>query len=304
MSVPPPTTYPHPGPPPARPELPEGAQPSEVRPAGDPVPPWRPWTAPVALIAGFGVAIFTYVLIAGVASAVGARYDSGGVTIVATIFQDGALMASAVFFARMAMRPQPWQFGLRATRFWRAVGWAVLGYVGYVVIAASYAAAFSIDSQEDLPDDLGVDNSTLALVAVAILVTVVAPIAEEFFFRGYFFTALRNWKGPLLAAILSGMTFGAIHFGSAPPEYVPPLAVLGIALALVYWRTGSLYPCIALHCMNNCLAFGTTQNWDWQIPVLMVSAGALITVLLLPFRGSAPLKAVSPMATAGVNIRS
>jgi membrane protease YdiL (CAAX protease family) len=292
VSIPPPTrTYPHPGPPPVRPELPEGAQPA---PAPSPVPPWRPWTAPVALIAGFGIAIFGYALIAGIASAFGARYDAGGVMIVATVFQDAALIASAVLFARMATRPAPWQFGLRATRFWRALGWAVLGYVGYVVIAATYAAAFSIDSQENLPDDLGVDDSTLALVAVAILVTVVAPIAEEFFFRGYYFTALRNWKGPWLAAILSGATFGAIHFGSAPPEYVPPLAVLGVALALIYWRTGSLYPCIALHCLNNCLAFGTTQSWDWQIPVSMAGALALIALLLQPFRGSAPLRPAAP----------
>ena len=48
-----------------------------------------------------------------------------------------------------------------------------------------------------LPDELGVKDSTVALLAVAFLVAVVAPIAEEFFFRGFFFSALRNWKGLL-----------------------------------------------------------------------------------------------------------
>jgi membrane protease YdiL (CAAX protease family) len=288
MSVPPPPVYSHAGPPPELPELPEGARPATQ------VPPWRPWTAPVALIAGFGVAIFGYVLIAGLVEGFGGRYNAGGVTIGATVFQDAALMGSAVFFARMTLRPRAWQFGLRATRFWRALGWILVTYIGYVMISAAYSAVFGISSQEDLSDDLGVDGSTLAIGAVAVLVTVVAPIAEEFFFRGYYFTALRNWKGPWLAVVLTGLTFGAIHFGSAPAEYIPPLAVLGMGLAVIYWRTGSLYPCIAVHCLNNCLAFGVSQDWGWQIPALGAGSLALIALLLLPFRGSSPLTAPAP----------
>jgi membrane protease YdiL (CAAX protease family) len=291
VSVPPPPVYSHSGPPPALPELPDGVAPKSL------VPKWKPWTAPVALIAGFGVAIFGYILIAGLVEAFGGRYNAGGVTIGATVFQDGALIGSAVLFARMVQKPRAWQFGLRSTRFWPAVGWMVLAYLSYVVIAAVYSSVFSIKSQEDLPNDLGIDNSTLALVGVAILVTVVAPIAEEFFFRGYYFTALRNWKGPWLAVILSGATFGAIHFGSAPAPYIPPLAVLGMALALLYWRTKSLYPGMALHCMNNVLAFGVAQNWGWQIPVVAIGSLAMIALLLYPLRGSSPLTA--PAAAPG-----
>ena len=67
--------------------------------------------------------------------------------------------------------------------------------------------------------------------------------------------------------------------------FLVPLAVFGFVLCLLYWRTGSLYPCIALHALNNCLAFGVSQNWDWQIPVLMVAALTVISGLILPFGG-------------------
>ena len=36
---------------------------------------------------------------------------------------------------------------------------------------------------------------------------------------------------------------------------------------MLYERTGSLYPCIGLHCVNNSVAFSSTQDWTWQIPV-------------------------------------
>ena len=42
-------------------------------------------------------------------------------------------------------------------------------------------------------------------------------------------------------------------------------------------RTGSLYPCIGLHCANNSVAFGVSQDWTWGIPVLFVASMATIT---------------------------
>jgi membrane protease YdiL (CAAX protease family) len=283
MSFPPPLAYPHPGPPPPLPELPEGAPP--------PGPRWPPWTAPVALIAGFGGALVGYLLIVIIAAAAGADVDDppAGVQIAGTVAQDGALIASALLFARLSQFPRAWHFGLRATRVWRSLGWLAVAWLSFIVFSAVWIAALGISERDDLPDELGAGNSTVALIAVAVLVAVVAPIAEEFFFRGYFFSALRAWKGVLPAAVITGLVFGGIHAGSAPAGFLVPLAFFGFALCILYWRTGSLYPCIALHCLNNSLAFGVSQGWSWQIPVLMAGANAAIALVLLPFgRGPRP----------------
>jgi membrane protease YdiL (CAAX protease family) len=110
---------------------------------------------------------------------------------------------------------------------------------------------------------------------------VVAPICEEFLFRGYVFTALRGWCGTWPAAAITGLVFGAIHFGSAPALDLVPLAGLGFGLCLLYRCTGSLYPCIVAHSLNNSLAFASLEHWGWQIPVLMVAALASIGALVL-----------------------
>jgi hypothetical protein len=63
------------------------------------------------------------------------------------------------------------------------------------------------------------------------------------------------------AATIDGLLFGVIHYdfsGADALLILPPLAVLGFTFCLVYERTGSLYPVIALHAFNNAIAYGAT----------------------------------------------
>ena len=147
------------------------------------------------------------------------------------------------------------------------------------------------DKTDDLPQELGADDSTLALVAVAVLVCVMAPIAEELFFRGFCFTALRRWIGLVPGALLTGLIFGGIHAGSADAVFLPPLAFLGMALCVLYYRTGSLLPCMVLHAFNNSLALGVSQNWDFlAVIALMAGSAAVVLAIVLPFTRSQPAR--------------
>jgi membrane protease YdiL (CAAX protease family) len=278
----PPGAYPHPGPPPRAPERPEGLGPPP-EPSESAGPRWAPWSAPAALVTGFAVAIFGALLIGAISAAFGAKLDKPppSVNILATVVQDLALIGAALFFASRESRPAPWHFGLRGTPLWRAVGWLVATWVTFFIFSAIWVAALGIKEKDKLPSELGADKSTIALAAVAVLVTVIAPIAEEIFFRGYFFVALRNWRGFWPAAILTALVFGGIHAGSSPAGFLVPLALFGFGLCWLYQRTGSLYPCIALHALNNSLAFGVTQGWGWQIPLLMLGSNAAIFSILV-----------------------
>jgi len=272
-----PIAHPHPGGAPDRPELPEGA-PDDAG-AGA----WPPWTAPVALIASFTVALFASIVIGLVAAVFGASFTHppASVEIVGTVAQDGALVACAVLLARAGgLRPGPRRFGLRATPVLRGVGWAALTLVGALAFTAVWSAVLAAHQREHLLHDLGADRGTVSMLAVAALVCVIAPMAEELFFRGFFFEALRPWRGTLVAALLTGLTFGAVHAAGTPLIYLAPLAFLGFALCLLYRRTGSLYPGIGVHVTNNALAFGVAESWGWQIPVLLVASLAAVAVVL------------------------
>ena len=268
-----------------------------------PHPRWPPWTALVALVAGFAAALFGALVLGVVALAFGAnfKHQPPSVQILATIVQDLCLIGSAVAFARMYGRARPEDFGLRSTRLRPAVGWALLTLAAFFVFTAVFVAIIGASPKDDqLPKQLGVDDSTAAMLAVAFLVAVVAPVAEEFFFRGFCFTALRNWRGLWPAAIGTGLVFGAIHASSADIAFLLPLAFFGFSLCLLYYKTGSLYPGIAVHCTNNCIAFGATQSWTWQIPVLLVASLAVIALIALAVRhaSSASPPAAAPAAAA------
>jgi hypothetical protein len=259
--------------------------------------------APLALLGGLAGALVGGLTIGLISAAAGASlsHPPPGVGIAETVVQDLAFVGAAVLFAGMAGRPaRRSDFGLRSARLWGAVGWLVLAWLAFLTFSALWGAIVSDHSKQRLLHELGADRSTAGLVAAAALVTVVAPVCEELFFRGFFYRALSNWRGPWLAAIITGLVFGGVHAGpDTPAALLLPLAFFGFALCLLYRRTGSLYPCIALHVLNNCLAFGVTEHWGWQIPVLMVAALATVglgAVLIHPRRrpqgsASAPVPA-------------
>lgn len=255
---------------------------------------WAPWTAGVALVVAFMFAIVGAIFVGIVGAIFGASFTDPppAVNIAATVVQDGAFIGAALLFAARAGQIVPAQFGFARTRLLPALGWMAGAYVAYIALGALWAQIVDTHAEDKLPDSLGADESTAALVAVCVVVTVIAPIAEETFFRGYFFGALRNWRGVWPAALITGAVFGGIHVGSAPAVFLVPLAILGFMLCIVRWKTGSLLPCIALHAMNNALAFGVTEKWSAGATLLLLVGAVSVTMLacvpLLPRERGAP----------------
>jgi membrane protease YdiL (CAAX protease family) len=243
------TFDPPPPPPPDRPELPEGA-----------APRWPAWYAGV----GFLVALIATLIVVGIlAAATGATADDEDptFTIVATFLQGLIFIGTAVMFASFTRKPKPEQFGLRPARFWPAAGWAALGMLTFYALVGLYSVIVQPDAEQSVAQDLGADQGTFGMIAAGFMVVCVAPVAEEFFFRGFFYRALRSRWSVLGAAAIDGLLFGVIHYdftGADALLILPPLAILGFIFCLVYERTGSIYPTIAMHALNNAIAFGVT----------------------------------------------
>jgi hypothetical protein len=266
----------HPAPP-EHPERPDGA-PERPR-----APRWPPWMAPAALFAGFAAAVVGSILLGVVGAIFGRGFDDlpASLNIAAVVVQDACLIGAALLFARIVWPPRPWQFGLnRPLGLRSATGWVILGYVVFLLVSYAWLSAVGKTGTKDhIIEDLGAKDSTAALIGVAFVVAVCAPLAEEFFFRGFFFGALRG-MGLWPAALLTGLTFGLVHVAGSPIAFILPLAFLGALLCLIRERTGSLYPGIALHCVNNSFALASNEHWDWQIPVILVAAPATIALIV------------------------
>lgn len=207
--------------------------------------------------AGLGAVAIVSIVSAGLIysiAGVGPDEDSpAGVDLAASLALQGSLIAAAMIGAFLVKPLHPWQFGLRATRFWPAVGWALLAMVGFYLAAALYVAVAG-EPDQSTAEDIGANDSQLALIGAGVMFVFIAPVAEELFFRGFFYGSLRTKFPTVLAALIGGTVFGLIH-ASTGLSAVPILIVLGIILCLVREKTGSLYPCIGIHALNNTFAY-------------------------------------------------
>ena len=251
---------------------------------------WRPPVAVAAVVLG---------LVGGQAAALALVLAFGGdepgvVDGLSLLVGDAVLIAVILLFARRGTKLAPATLGIRRTPFWPAVGWSCAFFIGTIALMALWGLLVGAPGEQGGGSASG-PPAPIVVALVLFGVAVAAPIAEEIAFRGYLFAALTTWRGPWPAALVTALLFGAAHVAAAPPEMLPALAVFGFAACLLFWFTGSLLPCVAVHAFNNALVMGNLAGWSWQIPLVVVGAVTVSVLLLLPFaRERAPQRAVSP----------
>jgi membrane protease YdiL (CAAX protease family)/uncharacterized RDD family membrane protein YckC len=224
---------------------------------GIPTATWRPIHIVWAVLAIIGLIIAESAIV----TIFDPDPDSGGGLLAIQGLVALNLVGVAFGFASLRDSPvvAPGRLGLRGFAP-SALGIAALAYLAYIVFAAIYAPLFSPE-QEDVTRDLGVDEGGVAAVVAGVLIVGVAPFSEEVFFRGFMYGGLRRRMPVWAAAGISGLIFGLLHYtGPDSLAVVPQLAVLGILLAWLYERTGSLWLPIMLHVVNNAIAFAVLTS--------------------------------------------
>lgn len=123
-------------------------------------------------------------------------------------------------------------------------------------ILATFAYGFVVDR-------LGLDvlkppeiESEILFPGAAILLSlealaVVTPLSEEIMFRGFVLRGLLHRIGPGPAVVATALVFSAFHLEAGT---IIPIFLTGLALGWLFVRTGSLWPCIAVHAGQNILA--------------------------------------------------
>ncbi len=88
--------------------------------------------------------------------------------------------------------------------------------------------------------------------AVLFLAGVIVPILEEFIFRGFLQTWLVKAHGAAQGILLTSFIFALLHGTSS----FGPLLVIALAAGSIRYATGSLWPAIVVHIINNSIATG------------------------------------------------
>lgn len=146
--------------------------------------------------------------------------------------------------------------GLRKFSVLKAIGLLLLMLiiftvgVGILTALVTYLLpAFNPDqAQTNEFTEKTMTNPSLTLLALVII----PPILEEVIYRGFIFPALSKKYGIIFGAVVSSILFGLAHLQANVSIYT---FVLGLVLCFMYVKLRSIVPGIALHMLNNYLAF-------------------------------------------------
>jgi len=219
--------------------------------------------APRRAAAMIGAIVLVLILFGGVVQALNLHDDWRASW--AEVVGELVLAAPVVYFARPIARASGgWA---RALGFgppqWRdipaAVGWTVVqllarGIVGAILLAALPAAKH--ERVSNVPTLAG--KPLTVLVPLIFAIVFMAPIIEELAFRGVLLRSfMRRWRFQI-AAIITGLLFGGLHFEqaggpSASVILAATLALFGYLQAVLVRRSARLAPAMMVHAMNNAL---------------------------------------------------
>ena len=92
------------------------------------------------------------------------------------------------------------------------------------------------------------EGRSAEVIATVLTAGLIAPVVEEFIFRGYFYGTFRRYLGPWGAMVVTSLLFAVIHLNLLA---LPSLFVLAICFTLAYEATGSLWVPIVMHAIFN-----------------------------------------------------
>jgi membrane protease YdiL (CAAX protease family) len=167
---------------------------------------------------------------------------------------DGLLAGVALLFGRLRYpgsftglgfrlpHPRWWAVGAAAGLGAAALAWAVSVVVERWAPVPIHPVESLLERATDVPD----------LLLVLVAVTVPVAVGEEIFFRGFAYRILRARLGLVAGVGASALLFALVH-GLEPGAWLPILPV-GVVLALLVERSGSLWPAVTAHGVVNTVA--------------------------------------------------
>jgi sodium transport system permease protein len=119
-----------------------------------------------------------------------------------------------------------------------------------------------------LPDDI-------PFAQLLLMLTLLPGVIEEITFRGALLYGLTRRMSKVKAALAVGLVFGIFHFSLFR---IVPTAYLGVLLAAATLLSGSIFPAMAWHAINNALGIlGPRNGIDLtELPIVIYLAGAAV----------------------------
>lgn len=178
-----------------------------------------------------------------------------------TFFMDITAGAAILYFVLIKYKEKLSSLGITLKSFYKNVLSGIAAYIftlPLLIIALVLSVLFLDVIGYKLPpqpvfDMFFEERRNNVILFLTIFVSILGPLIEEIFFRGFLYSAVRKRAGALLGMLLSGVLFSVLHANIA--GFIP-IMILGILMAFLYETTGSLIAPIAVHILHNSIVIG------------------------------------------------
>ncbi|GAC1354790.1 MAG: hypothetical protein NVSMB31_15090 [Vulcanimicrobiaceae bacterium] len=218
---------------------------------------WRAvlWMALIALGIAALVLLFGLLGIAILAAVHGASFNARHIGVVDAIVVQLLAELALIPYLLLAL-PRIWKTNLKGLGFTvptrKQVGVALLGGLIMIVvvngIASTLVTLFHVHHEEQAVAMLKQMHTPAQLIFFCAYALIAAPIIEELVFRVFLFNGALRLGTFWIASLVSGVAFGAAH---GDKLFLLPLALGGIVLCTVYYRTRNAWMSMITHSMFN-----------------------------------------------------
>lgn len=161
-----------------------------------------------------------------------------------------------IYFTIRQYKEKLISLGLSVKNFFKNIFYGIVGYVAAVpaLVASLVIIMIIVNITRYVPEKQPVvelflkETDPAFLAYTSVFAAVVGPLFEELFFRGFMYSAVRKYIGVFWATLLTAAVFAALHTNVVG---FLPIMVLGILLAYLYEKTGTLVSSITVHIMHN-----------------------------------------------------
>jgi membrane protease YdiL (CAAX protease family) len=175
--------------------------------------------------------------------------ENGGALVAATV--SSTLICVPLVLALVGSKQNRWRF----LRIQKTSARTLLFWCGVLIALVALSDGLTISmGRPVVPDQMVAAFSSAHPIWLFLALTLLAPLFEEIFFRGFLFSGLeavgaRAWVAVLTTAFL----WSVIHF-----QYdlygIVSIFVMGLILGTARRRTDSIVPCFAMHAVANAIA--------------------------------------------------
>ena len=179
--------------------------------------------------------------------------------VLSSAVMDIIAVAAVLYFVLNERRQDITALGLTIKRFFKNVKYGIFSYIGLIPILALVmyltTVLFRMFNIPLEPQPVLVllqnEKHIPSLIFMSFFAAFLGPFLEEIFFRGFAYGAFKKRLGVFWGIAISAVFFAYIHTNLA--SFLPILC-LGLLLAYLYEKTGSLIPSVTVHIIHNSLS--------------------------------------------------